>query len=130
MRRMTLGAGLLLVGCAPSMARVAAGREFDLTPGMEVELAGAGARLTLLDVPNDSRCPADVVCVSAGNALVRLRIQGGGIDTILALNTMMAPRSAAAGVAVVELLGLDPVPRSTVRIAPTDYRARIRWSTP
>ena len=81
-------------------------------------------------VASDSRCPVDVVCVTAGDAEIRLSVVGEGEDRTVSLHTMQEPRSATIGAVRLELTGLVPSPRSTVTIPPQEYRATIRWSTP
>ena len=129
MRFRILAAGLLL-SCASSLTQVGPGFDFELEPGKPVQLSGTGVRMTLLEVVNDSRCPVDVVCVTAGDAEVRLRVVGEGEDRTVSLHVMQEPRSITVGAVWLELTGLAPWPRSTVTIPPGDYRARIRWSTP
>ena len=129
MRFRMLAAGLLL-SCASSLTQVASGPDFTLEPGQTVQLAGTGVRVTFLEVANDSRCPVDVVCVTAGDAEVRLAVVGEGEDRTVSLHTTQEPRSAAIGAVRLELTGLLPSPRSTVTTRPEEYRARIRWSAP
>ena len=129
MRFRILAAGLL-VSCASSLTQVASGPDFELEPGKTVQLAGTGVRVTFLEVVNDSRCPVDVVCVTAGDAEVRLSVVGEGEERTVALHVMGEPRSLTVGAVRLELTGLVPSPRSTVTTRPQDYRARIRWSSP
>jgi hypothetical protein len=129
MRIRLLAAGLLLA-CAPSLTQVAPGPEFELAPGSTVQLAGTGVRVTLVGVVNDSRCPIDVVCVTAGNAEVRLRVLSEGEDRMVSLHTMQEPRAATVGAISLELVSLAPSPRAGVPIPPAEYRARIRWGAP
>jgi hypothetical protein len=129
MRFRILAAGLL-VSCASSLTQVGPGSDFELEPGKPVQLSGTGVRVTLLEVVNDSRCPVDVVCVTAGDAEVRLSVVGEGEDRTVSLHVMQEPRSVTIGAVRLELTGLTPSPRSTVTIPPAEYRARIRWSAP
>jgi hypothetical protein len=129
MRFRILAAGLLL-SCASSLTQVGPGFDFELEPGKPVQLSGTGVRVTLLEVVNDSRCPVDVVCVTAGDAEVRLSVVGEGEDRTVSLHVMQEPRSITVGAVRLELTGLAPSPRSTVTIPPAEYRARIRWSAP
>jgi hypothetical protein len=124
-----LAAGLL-VSCASSLTQVASGPDFEPAPGKTVQLAGTGVRVTFLEVVNDSRCPVDVVCVTAGDAEVRLAVTGEGEDRTVSLHTTQEPRSTTIGAVRLELTGLMPSPRSTVTVRPQDYRAMIRWSAP
>lgn len=121
---------LLLAACAPSLTTVPAGPGFELSSGSTVQLAGTGVELTMLDVANDSRCPIDVVCVTAGNAEVRFRVRSGGHEDTVSLHTMQDPRSVTVGAVRLELTGLEPPNRAGTPIPPDAYRARIRWSTP
>ena len=129
MRFRILAAGLL-VSCASSLTQVAPGSDFELEPGKTVQLSGTGVRVTLLEVVNDSRCPVDVVCVTAGDAEVRLAVVGEGEDRTVSLHLVREPRSVTIGAVRLELTGLTPSPRSTVTIPPAEYRARILWSAP
>jgi hypothetical protein len=118
------------VSCASSLTQVAPGPDFELAPGTPVQLSGTGVRVTFLEVVNDSRCPVDVVCVTAGDAEVRLSVAGEGEDRTVSLHTMQEPRSSTIGAVRLELTGLTPSPRSTVTVPAQEYRARIRWSAP
>ena len=129
MRFRYLAAGLL-ASCASSLTQVAPGPDFELVPGKTVQLSGTGVRVTFLEVVNDSRCPVDVVCITAGDAEVRLAVVGEGEDRAVSLHTMQEPRSTTVGAVRLELTGLVPSPRSTVTTPPGDYRASIRWSSP
>ena len=129
MRFRMLAAGLL-VSCASTLTQVASGSDFELEPGKTVQLAGTGVRVTFLEVASDSRCPVDVVCVTAGDAEIRLSVVGEGEDRTVSLHTMQEPRGATIGAVRLELTGLVPSPRSTVTIPPQEYRATIRWSAP
>jgi hypothetical protein len=78
-------------GSPPSKGRTQVarlGREFRLRARQQVTLKGEGLRIKFAEVKEDSRCPADVKCVSAGNAAVRLdvSIRGRGSKS-LTLNT-------------------------------------------
>ena len=129
MRFRILAAGLL-VSCASTLTQVASGSDFALEPGKPVQLAGTGVRVTFLEVVSDSRCPVDVVCVTAGDAEVRLAVVGQGENRTVSLHTTQESRSATIGAVRLELTGLAPSPRSTVTTRPEAYRATIRWSAP
>jgi hypothetical protein len=129
MRFRILAAGLL-VSCASTLTQVASNADFELEPGKPVQLAGTGVRVTFLAVVSDSRCPVDVVCVTAGDAEIRLSVVGEGEDRTVSLHTTQEPRSVTIGAVRIELTGLAPSPRSTVTTRPQEYRATIRWSSP
>lgn len=128
--RLSLSLALILTACAPSLTAVPGGSEFELSPGSTVRLAGTGMVLTMIDVANDSRCPIDVVCVTAGNAEVRLRVRADGKDTPVSLHTMQEPRAVTAGTVRLELMDLAPPNRAATPIQPAEYRARVRWTMP
>ncbi len=81
-------------------------------------------------VSEDSRCPIDVVCASAGNARVELGV-GPLVGTrgptyLVELNTTEGPRSGEAWGLRVILLALRPEPVSTQTIRPEDYVVDLR----
>lgn len=80
--RMRFLAARILTSCVPALTQVAPGQEFELAPGPTVQLAETGVILSMVDVANDSRCPVDVVCVTAGNAEVRFRVRGEGDERV------------------------------------------------
>lgn len=101
--------------------------EVTLPYGEQIQIAGTVLDLILTDVPEDSRCPTDVTCVWAGNAVVEVGIRAGmGPTFLLRLNTTLEPRSAEWNDIRVTLLDLTPLPMSGGTIIPTDYSARIR----
>jgi hypothetical protein len=82
-------------------------------------------------VTGDSRCPADAICVWAGDAAVHLRVVDatGGAD--YALHTMEVPRAVVTHRDVrISLAELQPYPFSHRTIAPGDYRATLIVSQP
>lgn len=83
----------------------------------------------VVEVPHDSRCPVDVVCVWAGNAEVVLNTVKDGVERAFTLNTFgdppLAPRSVEVDGYRITLLRLRPRPRSDVAIPPGDYRAKL-----
>ena len=126
--RHPIGLVVAVAGCAGGMTQVPAGQDYQLAPGAEAALAGADRTVAFVTMVNDSRCPSDVVCVTAGNAEIRLRLSGGGVDTTFSLNTTTPPKEATIGGVRLELVGLEPYPKASVPKVPADYRAAIRWS--
>lgn len=101
------------------------GRQFKLRAGQQVTLKGQNLRIKFAAVKEDSRCPADVTCVWAGNAAVLLEvsIRGRGSKS-LTLNTnsrsSLVDENPYRGYRV-KLVELNPYPRSSQRIAAGDY---------
>src|SRR5687768_2066974 len=54
------------------------GREIRLAIGESSTITGTDLTLKLLAVTEDSRCPIDALCISAGNARVNLQLQRTG----------------------------------------------------
>ena len=106
------------------------GSEFKLKAGRVVTLDGARLRVRFVRVASDSRCPADVDCVWAGNADLVFEVGGSrwrGRQT-LRLNTNASPERPAEaryGRYTLKLTGLAPQPRSTRKIAPGEYVATL-----
>jgi hypothetical protein len=100
-------------------------RPFSLRAGQQVTVKGEKLRIKFVAVEEDSRCPANVTCIWAGNAAVRLEFSTSRNDReSLTLNT--AKSSTLVGERQyhsyrVRLLGLKPYPRSNQKIAAHDY---------
>lgn len=103
---------------------VVPGREFTLNEGRIALVRGPQLSVEFLGVTDDDRCPIEAVCVSAGDATVRLRLSEPGRDPqVVELRTESAPY-ATYGSHGVQLYALDP-PRSISEPDP-DYRVRLR----
>jgi hypothetical protein len=109
---------------APS-AEVPLGREFSLKPGESVIIESTDLRVTFLKVVNDSRCPADAVCIQAGDAVVALRVGKAGVE----LRSSSAPE-AAVGAFLLRLERVEPYAYSGKTIEPGDYRAVLKVTQP
>ena len=125
-----LPALLLLAGCAenPVGPSVVAGQEFQLRPGESVGLQGTDLRVQFETVASDSRCPADALCVTLGDAEAILTVaRVSSPATSVTLHTAPdQPRRTSVGDWSLTLTRLDPYPYAGVRIAPRDYRATLR----
>jgi hypothetical protein len=98
---------------------------FTLAPGQRVQVESAAFQVEFLGVSADSRCPADVVCIWAGDAVVQVRVSDASQEEY-ELHTGDATRTAAVhGQARIELVELQPYPFSSRAIAPADYRATL-----
>lgn len=101
--------------------------EFVLAPGESASVSGTGLTVRFEGVMNDSRCPAGVLCITAGEAEIALTVRGAGrpADT-LALRTAEGRNRAEVGEWTLSLTGLAPYPFSNRPIAPGEYRATLR----
>jgi hypothetical protein len=90
-----------------------------------------GLRVRFAAVESDSRCPIDVTCVWAGDAVAKL-IADQNCDNCdspsveLTLHTTLEPKSASAYGFRVELLQLTPYPNSKTTIKSDGYSAWLR----
>jgi hypothetical protein len=113
----------------PQPKRVASNAEFTLRRGEIASVDGGNLLVTFLAVIEDSRCPADVVCVWQGDAAMTFRIERPqaaapfvGIDT---LHTELEPKAATHAGFRVEVRGLQPYPYSSDEPGSRDYRVTL-----
>jgi hypothetical protein len=126
-----LGGGLLLGAClslfgAPSAggAPVEFNQDFTLKHGESADVGVEKVRVAFERLTGDSRCPRDVQCIQAGEAsLVASVIPPGGGKAQVELKTTPGQTEAAAGAYTLKLTRLEPVPLSTRRTRPDEYRA-------
>ena len=97
-----------------------------LAVGQSADVPGAALRLTFQAVTGDSRCPADVICIQGGDAVVHIEVQsstGGSVDYDLHTGNMKPVQHASV---TIELVELTPYPFSSRPISPSEYRATFR----
>jgi hypothetical protein len=97
---------------------------FTLAPGQVARIGRDGPYLGFRRVTGDSRCPMDVVCVWAGDAVVAVEV---GLTmsswTQGELHTDPQRPPLDAGAYQIRLADLQPFPRSSESIDPSRYRA-------
>ena len=99
---------------------------FDISVGQEARVVGSSMAIRFRAVTDDSRCPSDVQCVWAGNAIAQLRLTSSGQPAVDAsLNTTLEPKAAQYAGYTVKLTGLKPVPLSGKPIPAGDYVATL-----
>jgi hypothetical protein len=102
-------------------------RAFELRAGTSTLVESTDLEVRFEGVRNDSRCPPDAKCISAGDATVALRLSGGGKDaTTYELHTPRGRKEAEHGSYVVSLVGLGPPPASDREKSAEDYVATLR----
>lgn len=111
-------------GLTPAI-NVGVGSEFNIAVGQEARLQGSNVVIRFRGVTEDSRCPSDVQCVWAGNAVARFDLSGGALAEA-ALNTTLDPKSVVYSGYTMTLVGLKPTPRSGTKIPALDYVATLR----
>jgi hypothetical protein len=121
---------LLALACAenPAASSVAAGSQFLLRTGEKATLEDSGLSVRFDAVANDSRCPADAVCVTLGDAAAVFSAgEAGRPAASLTLHTAPGEgRSAVVGGFVLTLTRLDPYPYAGRPIRQSEYQAWLR----
>jgi len=101
-------------------------QEVVLAPGQSAPIVPAGISLRFLGVANDSRCPADALCVLGGSASVDVQVTSfSGGAQVLRFETG-DPRTVQFGPLTLALVQPAPYPFSAQPIDPADYRATLR----
>lgn len=124
-------AALLVLGCnsssdvsTPTSPSTVQNIEVRLRPGQQT--TALGALLHFMEVRNDSRCPVDVQCVWAGDAEVVFT--AGPEATSIVLHAHGPGAVKRYNDLKLELISLEPAPRSGVAIEQRDYVATVRLS--
>lgn len=100
-------------------AQIAVGESAQLRPGDSVALPDR-SRLRFVEVVSDSRCPPNVQCIRAGEAVLAFEFSGAdGARSTLSFDTSAAEPRQRAGAWTVELQSLDfaSPPQATVKLA-------------
>ena len=121
-------AALAACGDNPAGPTVPTGQEFQLRPGKSVAVEGTGLSLRFDLVASDSRCPANAICVTLGDAEAIFTIsEAARPATSVTLHTRPGEgqRATVSGWSLT-LTRLDPHPYAGTRISPDDYRASLR----
>jgi len=130
MRRLLLGLlALFIAACG--------GSGLGPTEPLDVKVVISVGQTALLDrtglvlrfdaVLSDSRCPTDVVCVWPGEAVITVTLLARARQTRVELRTDPASARVTSVEGLrLELVQLEPYPRSTSPIPQGDYRATLR----
>lgn len=118
-----------MVGCAGTQPNAPSlDQEIELGAGTEVQVSSSSLAVMLTSVPEDSRCPTQVVCAWAGNAKVRFTAsEGNGAPVSFELNTTLEPRSADVLGYRITLVSLSPTKgQPNDQIPTSQYQAKLR----
>jgi hypothetical protein len=122
---------LLAAACAdnPSGPSPHLEEQVTLAPGETVWISGTPLRLQFIGVTGDSRCPADLLCILGGDALVNIHVKDNRSVAAYELHTGDSSRASVlhAGYRI-ELVQLQPYPFSSGTIEPDEYRATLKVS--
>jgi len=102
-------------------------QDFQLPAGRSIRLADTDLVVHFDRVERDSRCPADVKCITAGDAVVVLGLAAGReSERLYELHTTSGDATAVHAGFRVTLVALNPVPVSTRTLRARDYIATLR----
>ena len=101
------------------------GEEFDLRINETAYVADTRLSIHVVAVPEDSRCPTDVVCVWAGNARVSLALREGTNAAGGDVNSTVQPRAVTRFGYTVELIDVRPGPVSGQPLPMEAYIIRL-----
>jgi len=112
---------------SPTGPSVSLDARFTLAEGETASVQGRGVSLRFESVTGDSRCPGDAVCITGGDAVVRIQASGDAGTLSLDLHTGDTSRASVTyGGLKVTLVELQPYPFSSrPAITPGDYRATL-----
>lgn len=137
---LVLSGGVVMLSCAASSTRptepaviskpIAFNSPFTLRVGESAYSPDIG-RFQLREVRDDSRCPADVTCVWAGDAVVTVMLRPVSSRTRkttwkLSTSKPLVWFDEYSGSFWLELLELAPAPHSGTAIAEGDYEATFK----
>lgn len=106
------------------------GREFTLRPGQFVKIRGEDLTIKFDGVISDSRCPKDVVCVWAGEALMQLTTTlVGDVKTHSLLMPGLSDKAEYVFDGYIITFYLSPYPASQTPISKDKYRLTLMVKT-
>ena len=121
------GTGLARCDTAAGSAVICArlGEQFDLRVDETAYIADTRLSIQLKGVPEDSRCPRDVMCPWAGNAKASLGLREGTNADEANVNSLLEPRTATRWGYTFELVDVRPVPTAGQPIPAGAYIIRL-----
>jgi hypothetical protein len=127
-------AAMLLVLCgalagacskaSPIGPAVPLNQQFVLAPGQQASIEGTTTRVQFVEVLNDSRCPLNALCITAGDALIAISIiddQGSSRYEVRTNDPVR--RKVTHREFLVECVALQPYPDTNRPTDPANYRA-------
>jgi hypothetical protein len=117
-------------GSLPSSFSPSLGEAFELRVGEAAAIEGTDLSLTFIEVASDSRCPEDVDCLRAGEAIVlfQAKATGGPSED---MTFKVPPKGSAASrfqQYEIGILGLEPPTDSQRKLEQDEYVAEVRVS--
>ncbi len=122
---MALVALMLLAGCIGRSGEVRAnlGSEVSLAIGETAVVTGENLRIKFIEVIEDSRCPANVLCIQAGRAVMTVQVSYRGNSETVTLEEPGLTTPPESVYQDYELaFHLEPYPVAGVEVSPDQYR--------
>ena len=119
---------VFVAACASVETTVVAdpGVAFSLPLGKTAVVNGNNARISFNKVTDDSRCPADVVCIWAGDAKIQLTVARNGSPAETRIISITSPNNeVVSGDLRIRFVGLAPAPRQSEPSAGRAYVAQL-----
>jgi hypothetical protein len=114
---------LILILSSAGLAAAQAAETMTLRPGEQKSEARSGMKIKFVSVIEDSRCPVNVKCVTAGNAKVQVRVwTSRGRSELHVFNSTIGPKGDQFDGYAVYLDRLTPE-RDTRNRGPLRYTA-------
>jgi hypothetical protein len=114
---------VLLTACdTPTAPTYARNQQFTLAPGGTANITDTTARIRFDVVAADSRCPANALCVQAGEAVVRIQVWSNTASGTYDLHTGSLQPAVHEDLTIA-LVQLAPYPSGAQSIEAKDYRA-------
>jgi hypothetical protein len=117
-------AGVACAGMTSAPRDVAPGQTVQLGVGEAAAVTPGSVRVQFVGV-NDSRCPSDVVCVQAGDAMIILGFSGAAAERTDTLFLLRTPRSVTYGGYRFDAEDVLPHPLSTAQTAAKTVTLRV-----
>ena len=120
----------IAAGCdSPTRPTVAdLGEPFSLKAGSSARVSDI-VTVKFERVVSDSRCPLDVLCITAGSALIEIVVTIGGGQATLGLTTDPPGWNTIHGGFTFRLVELQPYPRASRPTPATDYVVTLNVQT-
>lgn len=130
MRRACIAMILLLAGCASSgsLQRVEVNQEFKLGFHETASLRSTHVTIQFSSLIQDSRCPKEVQCITAGKASIELEWNAKGDRTKIELSTDSGANEATYGKFKIKLIEITPYPTAGQKTDPPQYTAILMIS--
>jgi hypothetical protein len=100
--------------------------EVVIAAGQTAAISGTSIRIYFERVIGDSRCPADVMCIQGGDAIVRIAVVSGTRDAQQYDLHTGDMKPVQHDQLTITLVQLQPYPFSSGPIQPGDYRLTLR----